>query len=215
MSANHILTEAEFDGLVIAGLIRTLGMDPATARATAKSRWPMCGEVVVAECRGRGLVLTADDVTDYLRHRFDRTHCLDGAPLTAENVVMPSYMVSELLDWAIAEGRGIPSAEAPPPPQRPTVTVTMMLDGLRLDDADTRGAAGFLLARSLRAGLELAGETREDIEYVIGPQLLALIERAVAGDSGAVDELERRITTDPAAVSNAAADRPVNVETKR
>lgn len=76
------------------------------------------------------------------------------------------------------------------------VTMADMLEGLRNPDVTTRERAAVLLTKSLAAGLALTGETREDVEYLVWPSLLALIERAVDGDPTAVDELEKRITND-------------------
>ncbi len=79
----------------------------------------------------------------------------------------------------------------------PVVTVADMLRDLRSDDAATRIRAGLRLAAAIGVGLKLAGEHREDVEHLIGPQLADVLGRAMTGDAAAVDELERLITTTP------------------
>lgn len=79
-------------------------------------------------------------------------------------------------------------------PERPIITIPMMLDGLRVDDRETREAAAYLLARSAAAGLRARGVSEADAAKVAGV-LLPLLEQAVEGDDLAVDEVENLIGT--------------------
>jgi excisionase family DNA binding protein len=77
------------------------------------------------------------------------------------------------------------------------LTVADMFAGLRSPDPETRRAAALLLAYSIGAGLRLAGEHLEDVENIIQPQVVGLLERAAQGDAGAVDVLERHFSAMP------------------
>jgi hypothetical protein len=89
----------------------------------------------------------------------------------------------------------------------PTATVASLLDALRSPDMVVRIDAGKSLALSIGAGLKLAGETAEDVDNIIGPQLSAILGRAMAGESSAVDELAALVTTD-----QGRAHRPTTVK---
>lgn len=101
--------------------------------------------------------------------------------------------------WAVLRcgERFTPDAIEAVPSKPPTlVRVADMLVGLRSDDAGERIRSGLLLARSLGAGLALAGEHVEDVEHgALGRDLSDLLGRAMTGDGGAVDQLERILTT--------------------
>jgi len=76
--------------------------------------------------------------------------------------------------------------------------VQVMLAGLRSVDPDVRFRSGVVLSFSLGQGLKLSDASELDCEHGVGRDLSNLIGRAMAGDSAAVDELETRITNDPA-----------------
>jgi hypothetical protein len=86
-----------------------------------------------------------------------------------------------------------------------------MLAALRHPDRAARLGAAMTLCVSLRAGLDLAGEDPTDIQFLIGPQVLALLDRAIDGDSTAADELDRLVTNDVGAAYRPATVREPGV----
>lgn len=190
------ITDADdFERRVVANLVR-LGLEPGEAEEVARSRFPACAEDARDECRIRGRILSLDDMTAFLRHKFgcDRHH--DGEPLTADSVAWTAKTVGELLKWSVDHGIGHPAVC--PDPKIVLVSVEDMLAALRSDDIATRISAGVELSRSLGVGLKLAGESVEDVENLIAPELTGLLGRAMAGDVEAVDELQRVVTGSPA-----------------
>ncbi len=195
MSDNGVLTAAAYESLVLAGLER-LGMTPDQARDVSAGRWPMTGAAAVCECRGRGLELCLEDLTDFLVWKFERLVFDDGAPIDAEAIGWSPRILDESLQWAVANGRGTLANDAPEEPELlPSfVSVAAMLEALHSPDLLTRLQGGFRLAQSLGAGLALQGEDRLDIEHIVAPGVSKLIGAAIAGDAGALEELESHIT---------------------
>lgn len=278
MTRPIVLTDPEYTALLRDGLIG-IGLAPEIAASVAARRWEgMYLESALAECRGRGLILTRDDLGDFLRAHFaPLTHHADGAPIDADCYWSPRH-VAAALAWATEHGRGTFTEDAPEPAasfvslddlvaalksgdllkrvgagvtlalgfgtlQReagtsraefenvlapkfgdllgramagidldavegleriargdmaslPVVQVADMLAGLRDSDREVRFGAGVLLLKSLRVGLDVAGETEEDVEYLVGPQLVDLVTRAVECDPAALAELESIISSE-------------------
>jgi hypothetical protein len=167
-----------------------LGLAPEEAAAIFLQRWPMEVDGVLSECYGRGLALTTEDLTSYLRSYFGPHGYIDGEPITARDIGWNEKHVNGVLAWALENGRGEPRDESGPPPH---VSVADMLDSLRSSDIVVRTLAASMLARSLGTGCALNGEHPEDFELLLAPQLSALLGRAAAGDASAVDELETAI----------------------
>lgn len=176
---------------IIAGLV-DMGMDPDRAREYEAARWDLSGAEALDECRWRGLALTAEDLTDFLRQRFGRDTFPDGAPLTHEAVGWSRKYVDLALSWAMEQGRGEP---ATPPQLRPIATLADMLNALRSPELVERIAGMKSLSLSLGAGCKIAGETAEDFEHILAPQLSDLLGRAAAtGDPELVDRIEALVT---------------------
>lgn len=193
-----IRSEAEYEAEAVAALVR-LGMTEPEAQAYVDGRFPLSGsEEVLAELRGRKVVIDRDDLTAFLRERFETDRCPDGAPLDGDAVGWPRYIVNDLATWAVNSGR----ASAGKQPPRPVWTLEEMLAGLRSSEPVARMISGQILATSLGAGCRLAGENPVDFEHILSPALSDLIGRAMAGDGSAVDELERIVTNDFAKAFN-------------
>lgn len=173
---------ATVEALILAGL------SADEADAVEQARWPMTSAAALEACRACGRALDAEDLTRFLKsYAGGDTFALTGEPIEADAILWPRHLVGKAVAWAAGAGVG----EATPPSLAlPAVfTVASMLDGLRRDDLAARVIAGSFLAKSLGAGLALAGERREDVEYLLSPQLSALLVKAMEGDPAAVDEL--------------------------
>lgn len=88
------------------------------------------------------------------------------------------------------------------------LTVADMFAGLRSPDVGVRTAAALLLAHSIGAGLRLSGEHVEDVQHLIGPQVVDLLTRAATGDTAAVDALERHFVATPPGAARFAGATP-------
>lgn len=78
-----------------------------------------------------------------------------------------------------------------------TISVRMipdMLADLRSDDLERRIRGMIDLARLIGAGMAIQGMDQLDAEHGVGKDLSALLGRAAAGDSAAVDALEAILT---------------------
>jgi hypothetical protein len=207
MNDHRILSRSEYE-LSLARTLARIGLGDALAESVIQGRWSnMNGAAVILECCGRGLLLTLDDLTAFLLERYaPRTTFPDGAPIDADGINWGSWLIDPLLDWAVANCRGTfaDDDEADPPaPSLRFVSMADMLAGLRSEDASDRIAAGCALGASLGVGLKLDGETVEDFELILAPQLSTLLGRAMAGDLAAVVELGELVTNDPSATRNA------------
>lgn len=184
-----ILSGADYELLSLQSLW-SLGMSKADAAKLCMDRWPMDAENVQAECRGRGIALQVEDLTDFLRHKYERDCFADGEPLTATSVVWDRVDVNRLIAWALENGRGEPARKRQ---LGEILSVKEMLAGLRSEHQAERMLAGALLSHSLGAGCALAGEDPLDFEHIRAPALADLLDRAMAGEAAAVDELEGHI----------------------
>ena len=81
---------------------------------------------------------------------------------------------------------------------RPVVTPENTFDMLRSETPSYREAAARSLAVGLGLGLSQTDEHPTDVEHLVIPPLVTLLERAVDGDTAAADELERKVTSNPA-----------------
>jgi hypothetical protein len=102
-----IFSNEQYERLVAAGLVR-MGIDAAAAAALLAARWPMFGGGVLSECAGRGLLLTLEDVRDFLREIVGE-EWMDGEPIDAAATMFTAGPLESLLRWAIKNGRGKPS----------------------------------------------------------------------------------------------------------
>lgn len=82
---------------------------------------------------------------------------------------------------------------------RPVLEFPMMIAMLRSNDPNRRLAGAEALAVAVGAGLRESGADRLDVEHCVGADVAALLERAVEGDTEAIDELEKSLTNNPAA----------------
>jgi excisionase family DNA binding protein len=97
----------------------------------------------------------------------------------------------------------IAARQAKPPR---VLALNEMFAALRSPDPEVRHAAALLLAYSIGSGLRLGGEHLEDVQSIIGPQVVSLLEQAaVGGDASAIDTLEKHFSAAPPAGVRTAA----------
>lgn len=199
-------------------------VEGALAWAVANGRGttikPATGEHPKPEIRDIGEALQGLRSADLVTRVFSGTifagefgERLRGAGATIDNLVMAiGPRLNHLLGLAMSgnaeaveqlEGLATidPQVIIDEPP--PVIRVEDLLRELTNADKAVRVGAGVLLLKSLRAGLHIAGETPEDIENIIGPQLTELVARAVEGNAEAVEELNRLVTADQSKAFNA------------
>lgn len=184
------LSMPEFESLSFETLTRA-GIPPGEAREVISRRYPMCSPHVIMEFRARGLDITLAHVEAYMLSQTslisrDRTWKLDGGEFIAEEVWFGRDSSAALWEFCLKVGAPSSFAETPTLP----ATVEDMLGMLRSEHQAERTVAGCLLAQSIGAGLAIAGEHREDVEFISGPAISDMLGRAIAGESAAVDWLE-------------------------
>lgn len=179
-----IITAETHEALLCSALIK-MGVPEEHAPAIAAARWPMEGShAILAELEARGLRITADDIHDWLVSVAPDSPGLHDPDCT----LISRGLLESLIAWCVENQRGAVRT------MRPSVSIDDMLAGLRSPDRDSREAHGVMLAASLGAGMRLSGETMEDVEHILAPAVLQLIEAAIEGDAAAVDELAAQIT---------------------
>jgi hypothetical protein len=160
-----------------------IGMSEVRARDLVRRRWPLEVEAVLVELRARGLGLEVEDLTAFLRCKFERDDCGGGEPLAANSVIWPRSLVTELVEWCLANDRGRPGEDLPAPKSRLAI-VSEVLAGLRSGDQAERMACGWAMSSALGR-----------LDPTVGQHVFRLIGDAVAGRTPAVGELEARIKT--------------------
>ena len=79
--------------------------DRATADTLLQLRWPMDAPGLLAECAGRGRLLSLEDIEHWLSDRF-------GQPIDPFELGFGPDQADACLEWAAAQGRGRPTLAA-------------------------------------------------------------------------------------------------------
>jgi hypothetical protein len=198
----YVLSEQDYDSLVVCGLMRN-GVPEAEAVRFAASRWPLSYLDVINECHARGVLLSEQDLTDFLVQSYG--HLVDDVEVSAPRLAWPAFLVNKLLDWVAHQNppRGTPVHEMPAGDLNRETLFRMLRTGTSVD----RLVAGKMLAASLGAGMAARKEATEDVEFILSPALGHLVARSIAGDLDACDQLEKLIETREAPLILARARR--------
>jgi hypothetical protein len=92
MNTAKVLSRSEYESILRSGLTK-IGIDPGSVEKLLLARWPMSAPDVLAECSGRGRLLSFDELTQWLENRFQE----NVEPLELGFV---PYLVDEFLAWA-------------------------------------------------------------------------------------------------------------------
>jgi hypothetical protein len=96
-----VLSQHDYEALVAGGL-RQAGLTDDQVSALLAARWPLFLPDLLAEAGGRGRLLTADDVAEWLQHRF-------GQQVDPNELAYHPAHVDELLAWACEHDIGRPT----------------------------------------------------------------------------------------------------------
>jgi len=99
--SDTVLSQADYE-LAIRGGLRARGIADEVIDTLLAARWPLFLPDLLAECGGRGRLLTVEGVGDWLRARF-------GEPIDPNELAYRPRHVEELLQWACENGVGQPT----------------------------------------------------------------------------------------------------------
>jgi len=115
-----MLSTQEYDS-IIAQALRSLGLTKGEAQRLLAARWPMAAVPgLVSEAAGRGLIVSATDVADWLTEVVGPTWA-DGEPVDPESTLVTPRLCDRFLEWAVEHGRARPSAIGQMMIERPQV----------------------------------------------------------------------------------------------
>ena len=99
-----VLSRAEYEAVIKAGLSHQ-GIGSDVADTLLAARWPMDAPGLLAECAGRGRLLSLEDIEHWLSDRF-------GQPIDPFELGFGPDQADACLEWAAAQGRGRPTLAA-------------------------------------------------------------------------------------------------------
>ena len=98
----------EYEAVVIRGLVRDFQLSDEQAHRLIKARWPMSALQLPAEARPRGLEITLDDVTAWLKQTVGE-HWDDGEPVDPARTWITAKMADRCFEWLVRTGRARPT----------------------------------------------------------------------------------------------------------
>lgn len=115
-----VLTQDEYETVIRSGL-RDQGLNDQVADFLIGARWPMYGHQALAECAGRGLLLSEQDLADWVHETVGYFWEDDGEVVEPMVTWLGHNSIDGLLEWALAHGRGKSSLSGILATQRPEV----------------------------------------------------------------------------------------------
>lgn len=101
------LNNEEYEAIAALALKR-YGLTQSQIQTLLAARWPMLGTGLISEAEGRGLIITRQDIEDWLRE-ITGGKWSDGAPVTPENTFFSLPLAERFFEWCVKTKRAKPT----------------------------------------------------------------------------------------------------------